>query len=312
MKKTLKLTALILILACLTAFVGCTSQNTTQNTTPSDAAVEQTPEAPAQTKEPDTETAAPEQTADMNAGDDEQQIQGDPADKDPAVFILGLDESFPPMGYRDQDGSLVGFDLDVAAEVCNRLGWTLELQPIDWGVKEIELEQGNIDCIWNGFTITEERAQVVDFSMPYIENQQVLVVMSDSDIMAQEDVAGRKLGFQAGSSSEDALVLNPDFRAGIGEEVKVNDYALGFMDLEQGSIDALLVDSIVADYYITMLQGDYRVIEGSLAGEQMGIGFRKGSPLRDQVNACLSEMKADGALGEISTKWFGSDVTIVK
>lgn len=289
MKKKISLLALLAAMTMMMAMTGC------GGTAPNSAS--STSQAP--------ETQQTEETAESGS-------VVDTVDKDPNVFILGLDDSFPPMGYRNENNEIVGFDIDVAKAVCDRMGWTLELQPIDWDTKVLELNQGNIDAIWNGFTITEERKNELDFSIPYIKNEQVLVVMKDSDLTDLESLAGKKVALQAGSSSVDAMDDHPEFKSTLAEVVEVNDYAIGFMDLEQGGADALLVDSIVADYYINMTGGDYKVLDATLAGEEMGIGFRKGSPLCDQVNQCLREMKADGTLGEISTRWFGADVTIVE
>lgn len=166
------------------------------------------------------------------------------------TFILGLDDSFPPMGYRDDSNNIVGFDIDLAQAVCDVFGWTLELQPIDWSAKEMELETGNIDCIWNGMTLTEERQASMSCSSPYLSNEQVLVVLEGSGYNALGDLSGKKLALQSGSSAEEALDSAADFKESLAE---VNTYSNNlecFMDLEQGGVDAVLVDSIVANWYI--------------------------------------------------------------
>jgi len=167
------------------------------------------------------------------------------------TFILGLDDSFPPMGYRNDKNEIVGFDIDMAKAVCEKLGWTLKLQPIDWDAKELELNSKNIDCIWNGMTLTAERQESMSCSDAYMKNEQVLVVKSDSGISSQADLKGKKLALQTGSSAEEALDSNAEFKASLGEVNTMSDNMTCFMDLTQGGVDAVLVDSIVAGWYIT-------------------------------------------------------------
>lgn len=166
------------------------------------------------------------------------------------TFTLGLDDSFPPMGYRDDSNNIVGFDIDLAQAVCDLLGWTLELQSIDWSAKEMELETGNIDCIWNGMTLTEERKESMSCSEPYLSNEQVLVVLSDSGYETPDDLSGKKVALQSGSSAEEALDSAADFKDSLAEANTYSNNLECFMDLEQGGVDAVLVDSIVANWYI--------------------------------------------------------------
>lgn len=227
-------------------------------------------------------------------------------------FILGLDEGFPPMGFRDENGEIVGFDVDVAKEVCSRLGLKLKLQPIDWDAKEQELNTGNIDCIWNGFTITEERKQNVLFTKPYMKNLQVLVVLADSGYSKLSDLEGKTLGLQAGSSAADALNSVPDFKAKLKGVAEFNNNMDALMDLEKGGVDVVLMDEIVARYYIQMKEKNYRVLDEALASEEYGIGFRKNDKkLMEKFQETLEAMAKDGKLAEISTKWFGKDITTV-
>lgn len=180
--------------------------------------------------------------ADENALDD--------IEYDSRKLILGLDDSFPPMGYRDENRNIVGFDIDLATAVCELLGWTLEIQPIDWSAKEMELESKNIDCIWNGMTLTDERLESMSCSAPYMSNGQVLVVMDSSGYVTEEDLADKRLALQAGSSAQDALDANSDFKGTLAEINTFSNNLECFMDLEQGGVDAVLIDSIVANWYI--------------------------------------------------------------
>jgi polar amino acid transport system substrate-binding protein len=228
------------------------------------------------------------------------------------ALILGFDASFPPMGYTDEDGDYIGFDLDVAKAVTEILGVELTLQPINWSAKDLELSSGAIDCIWNGFTITEERKETINYSIPYLGNAQVLVIKADSGFTSLDDLAGKTVGLQAGSSAVDALDDSPDFKASLGDVAEFDDYMVALMDLEQGGVDAVLMDTVVANYYITEKGAALSILGDTLVPEQFGIGFRKGDiALTEAVNAALLALAENGKLAEISTQWFGSDITIV-
>lgn len=231
---------------------------------------------------------------------------------DKGEFVLGLDDAFPPMGYRDEDGEIVGFDIDVAAEVCERLGVELKVQPVDWSTKEVELSSGAIDCIWNGLTMTEERIAQMDFSEPYLNNTQVIVVKADSPVQTLADLAGKTLAVQAGSSGVDALSANQSFADTLGDVLEFDDFMMAMMDLDGGGCDCVLIDVIVAGYYMGQKEGAYRLLDETLAAEQFAIGMRKGDgALVAAVNGALEEMAADGTLAAISTEWFGEDITLV-
>ena len=248
-------------------------------------------------------------------GGEEQAAQDDSWQKvqEKGELVMGLDENFPPMGFRDEKGNIVGFDVDLAKEVCSRLGIELKLQPIDWDVKEQELNTGKIDCIWNGFTITEDRKKNILFTKPYMKNRQVLVVMADSDFTKLSDLEGKKLGLQAGSSAADALEKAADFKAKLGEVAEFNDNLTALMDPEKGGVDAVLMDEIVARYYMQAKKKDYRILDESLASEEYGVGFRKNDKeLMQKVQETLAAMAEDGTMAEISNKWFGKDITTIK
>lgn len=234
-------------------------------------------------------------------------------------LVLGLDNGFPPMGYVDTEtGDLIGFDLDVAKEVCSRIGIELKLQPIDWDQKTSELNNGSVDCLWNGFSKTPERDKEFLLSMPYMSNNQVILVKTDSDYKKLDDLAGKIVGVQADSSAEDALNENSKFKDTLKEVVTIGDYTKAILEIQNGTIDAIAIDEVVARFYLTEQPGAYRILgDGdkveSLAVEDYVIGFRKGDvTLKNKVEAALKEMKADGKLAEISKKWFGEDVTTIK
>lgn len=224
------------------------------------------------------------------------------------TFTMGFDAEFPPFGYRDDNGDYVGFDMDLAQEVCNRRGWTLVKQPIDWDSKDMELSSGSIDCIWNGFTMTG-REDEYSFTSPYVDNSQVFVVAEDAGIAAQADLAGKIVGVQKDSAALAALEdeenqKNIDLANSFADLVQYADYNTGFMDLESGAIDALAVDIGVAAYQINQRGGGYIILDEELALEQYGIGFLKGNDeLRDQVEETLQEMAKDGTVQKIAEKY---------
>ena len=231
---------------------------------------------------------------------------------DKGTFILGLDDSFPPMGFRSESGEIVGFDIDTAKEVAERLGVELVTQPIDWNSKEQELATGNIDCIWNGFTVTPEREEVMIFSEPYLRNAQVVVVRNDSPYQTLSDLADGTIGVQAGSSAQEAIDNTPDFKASLDETIEFKDNLTALMDLEIGGLDGVVMDLVVANYSIQTSGKDFRVLDETLTQEEYAIGFRKNdTALRDAVNSELEAMAEDGTLAAISESWFGDDITVV-
>lgn len=230
---------------------------------------------------------------------------------DSGEFILGLDATFKPMGYTDENDEIVGFDIDCAEEVCSRLGVKLVKQPIDWDTKEQDLDSGKIDCIWNGMSINASRQEVMNLSEPYMKNSMVFVVAAGTlDASASlDELKGKTVAVQSGSTAQEILQ---------GAELEVTENALAtnvecLQQLELNLVDAVFMDSVVANYEIKESGKDYVILENGLEEEEYAIGFRKNdSALRDKIQEILSEMKTDGKLGEISTKWFGSDITTVK
>lgn len=228
---------------------------------------------------------------------------------DSGKFILGLDATFKPMGFTDENDQIVGFDIDVAQEVCNRLGVELVKQPIDWDTKEADLDAGKIDCIWNGMSINASRQEVMNLSEAYMENAMVFVVANGSVIASQADLDGKTVAVQSGSTAQD--ILRESGLNVVETALATNVECL--QQLELNLVDAVFMDSVVANYEIKESGKDYVILPDGLEEEEYAIGFRKNDcALRDKVQSILSEMKADGTLGEISTNWFGSDITTVK
>jgi polar amino acid transport system substrate-binding protein len=235
----------------------------------------------------------------------------DAAGNDENTFIVGFDAEFPPYGYKDDSGNYVGFDLDLAKEVCERNNWTFKAQPIDWDAKDAELDSGSIDCIWNGFTING-RENDYCWSEPYIDNKQVVVVKSDSGIDSLDDLAGKTVETQKDSSALAALQGdNKTLADTFASLTEVADYNTAFMDLESGACQAVAIDIGVAQYQVGSKDnsGDYKILDDSISSEQYGIGFKKGNDaLKDQVQKTLDEMFDDGTVEKIAQNYSDSGV----
>ncbi len=221
-------------------------------------------------------------------------------------LIVGFDAEYPPYGYMDDNGDYVGFDLDLAKEVCDRNGWELVKQPIDWDSKDMELNSGSIDCIWNGFTYTG-REDAYTWSDPYVDNSIVVVVSTDSDIESLDDLAGKVVATQADSSALTALTddsednaKNLALAASFADLQQVSDYNSAFMNLESGSVDAIAVDIGVAKYQVGSRGDEFKILDEPISTEQYAIGFKLGNTsLRDKVQDTLNEMVDDGTFDKI-------------
>lgn len=236
-----------------------------------------------------------------------QNIQA--SDNGQSTFVVGFDAEFPPYGYQDENGEYVGFDLDLAQEVCNRNGWILKKQPIDWDSKDMELNSGTIDCIWNGFTINGRESSYT-WSVPYVDNSQVVIVKSDSGIKKLKDLVGKIVIVQADSSAlaalagDDASEENIALAATFADLQEVSDYNSAFMNLESGAADAVCMDIGVANYEIEARGSKFAMLEEHVSTEQYGIGFKLGNTeLKEQVQTALLEMLDDGTFLEIAEKW---------
>lgn len=248
-----------------------------------------------------------ENTAQTSAADNSLQKV-----KENGKLVLGLDDTFAPMGFRDENGDIVGFDIDLAREVAKRLGVELEAKPVDWSSAILSLKKGDIDVVWNGFAINESRKQQVNFTKPYLYNRLMIAKYADrDDIKTKEDLKGKIVGVQTGSSNYETLVNDP-----ISKEVKeirqYDFYVNAFLDLEAKRIDAVVVDEIVGRYYITKENVDFELLEENpITSQYLSVGLRKtDTELLNAIDKALDDMRADGKAAEISTKWFGKDVFI--
>lgn len=229
------------------------------------------------------------------------------------TLVVGLDDTFAPMGFKDENGEIVGFDIDLAKAMAEKMGKGIEFQTIDWSMKETELNAGNIDFIWNGYSITEEREKQVAFGTPYLKNRQVIVTLADSEIGSKADLEGKVVGAQTGSSAVDAIEGEKEVEATFkdGKPVTYESNNDVLMDLEAGRIDAAVADEVIVRYYIRKKgEEKFKILDDDFGDEKYGVGMRKDdTALVEAFNKTYAELKEEGKLAEISKKWFDEDIT---
>lgn len=227
-------------------------------------------------------------------------------------LVIGLDDNFAPMGFRNEKNDIVGFDIDLAREACKRLNMEVEFKPIDWGTKEAEMKSKRIDAIWNCFTVNEEREKAYGLSDPYIVNAQLIVVPAGSDIKTKADMFGKVLAVQDDSTG-DYLMNNEEnkaLKASLKDYKKYPDFAAAYMDLDNKRVDVMIVDAVLARYYDQKNPGKYTILDENMGDEVVAVAFRKeDNDLREKFNKALAEMKKDGTCKKISEKWMGADIT---
>ncbi|HWQ74302.1 MAG TPA: amino acid ABC transporter substrate-binding protein [Syntrophomonas sp.] len=230
--------------------------------------------------------------------------------KDKGYFVLGLDDAFPPMGFREEGtNEIVGFDIDLAKEAAKRMGVEVKFQPVVWDTVIEELNNGSIDVIWNGLTITPDREKQIAFTKPYISDSQIIVVKKDSKLTNKAALAGKKVGIQAASSAIEAVEKDAATYKSLGELVQFDNNNDALLDLKSGRVDAVVVDEVVGRYYLAKHAEDYKVLEENFGSEDFGVGLRKtDKAFQTELQKALDAMKADGTSAEISQKWFGEDI----
>ena len=229
-------------------------------------------------------------------------------------ITVGFDNTFVPMGFEEKNGNYAGFDIELAQYVSKKLGITVHFQPIDWDMKETELQNGTIDAIWNGYSATDERREKVAFTIPYMQNTQILVVKKTSGIHSVEDMTGKVLGAQNGSSGmldfeEHPEVLKNRVKGGDADQYQSVNEAI--IDLKNDRIDALLIDRVYADYYLTTegIADEYDTIPSGFESESFAVGVRPADKkLLEALNEAFKELYQEGIFQQISQKWFGEDV----
>ena len=228
--------------------------------------------------------------------------------------VIGFDNTFVPMGFQDKSGKDVGFDIDLANAVFEKYGIKVQWQAINWDLKETELKNGNIDLIWNGYSKTDERESIIQFTKQYMVNEQVIVVKKSKNIKAISDLKDKVLGAQNGSSGYDTFNSNPEVLKNI---VKNNDatqyesFNEALIDLENDRIDALLIDKVYANYYLKQQNklDDFNILNAGFDSESFAVGARKADiTLVKKINEAFYELYREGKFQEISNKWFGEDV----
>lgn len=237
-------------------------------------------------------------------------IEGDRTDEifERGYLVMGMDDTFAPMGFRDEKGNLVGFDVDIAQEVFDEIGIEVRFQPVDWNMKETELNSGNIDLIWNGYSVTDKRKEEVNFSDVYLSNKQIIGVMEDSSIRSKEDLEDKKVAMQSQSSALEAVNKEPELveKFDSGEPVLFDTNHEAIMDLEAGRSDAVVVDEVLFRYYIGQKGADkYRVLEDDFGEEVYAVGLRKSDEkLLARINESLEAIRENGKYDKIYSKWF--------
>lgn len=273
-----RLLSAALVLTMAFSFVGCNSSN----------------DQPADTEETTAEEAA------------EESGEGEEITK----IVVGLDDTFAPMGFRDSENELVGFDIELAQAAAEIMGCEVEFQPIDWDTKETELESGKIDLIWNGFSYTDERNETMTLSAPYLDNRMIILVPADSDISTKADLVGKTVGLQDGSSAADAVDAD-EIASEIGEIMPYDTNDLAFTDLKAGRLDAVVADEVLAKYYLETSGEDFKILDEDFGSEVYVIAAKKGNTnLMSQLEAALDELGTNGTAAEISEKWFGENIYI--
>ena len=232
------------------------------------------------------------------------------------IYVIGIDDEYAPMGFRDEAGDIIGFDVDLAKEVARRMGVEFEFRPIVWNKKVEELNSGRIDLIWNGLDITPDRQENILYSKPYMDNRQILLVKADSnlEIYSKYDLAGKIVGTQAGSNSENYIEYDEELKNSLKEFRTFGSFKTAFKDLESGEIDVLIVDEIVGRYEMNKLPKKFKALEVTIGPvTEIGIGFRMTDlALRDEIQNVFNDMVRDGTAKEISEKWFQADLIKTK
>jgi len=272
-----KFISIIAISAVILGFTGCSSS---------------------EQKQSDNQQQNTEQTQQVNENTEDDKL------------IIGLDDDFPPMGFRDENNEIVGFDIDLAKAAAKKMGVEIEFQPIDWNSKEFELNSGKVNLLWNGLTITEDREATMAFTDPYLKNKQIIMVKKDSDINLKSDLEGKIVGLQDGSSAVSAVEAD-EIKDKIKEISAYENNIQAFTDLNIGRLDAVVVDEIVAKYYLAKNDTDFRILDENFGDESYGVAAKKDdTQLIEKLQKALDELADDGTAAQISEKWFGENIYV--
>jgi polar amino acid transport system substrate-binding protein len=313
MKK--KIVCCLLAATVAAALAGCgangnTSESASDSSSASSAAESTSSgsEAESSSSSASSESASSTDSSSAETGDVPEGLED-------GVLTVGFDAEYPPYGYMGEDGEYTGFDLELAQAVCDMEGWELEKKPIAWDSKDMELESGSIDCIWNGFTMTGREGEYT-FSVPYVDNSQVIVVAENSGIETFEDLAGKTVGVQAASAALEVLQDEEGQKALADTFASLNefaDYNTAFTELQAGALDALAIDIGVAKYQLESRGEGFKMLDETLNAEEYAIAFKLGNEsLRDVIDADLQELTNDGTVQELAEKYGIADMLILK
>ncbi len=294
MKKTIALITLFALALLTLAGCGAAPASTAASTAPASAPAESA--APAESTAPASEAAYGTTLADIEA-------KGE--------LIIGLDDTFAPMGFRDENGNLVGFDIDLATAVCENLGVTPVFQPIAWDAKEMELDTGNIDCIWNGMSATPVRQEIMSLSQNYLNNRIIVMTNEGVTIASKEELANFNIGIQGGSAALEAAQADPVWDTIAEKVVEYPTYDEVILDMNTGRLDCMVIDEVFGNYKNAQMDNVFGVADFDFGDDLYAIGFRKGdTELTEAVNTALDALIADGTAAAISETWFGRDIVI--
>ncbi len=226
-------------------------------------------------------------------------------------LIVGLDDTFAPMGFREDNGELVGFDIDLAKAVGEELGVEIEFKPIVWSAKEMELDGKKIDVIWNGMSKTPEREEKMNLSKPYFNNSIVIMTLADKPLAAKADLAGKNVGTQAESAALEMIEKDAIFGEVADTLAQYDSYDEAVMDLDTNRLDAVVIDKVAGMYKANKKADTYAFAAEEFGEDLYVIGMRKGEDaLTEKINAALDAVIASGKAAEISNEWFGEDLVL--
>ena len=228
-------------------------------------------------------------------------------------LIVGLDDAFAPMGFRDEDGNLVGFDIDLANAAGEYLGLNVTFKPIDWDAKDMELSSKRIDCIWNGMSVLPERIEAYSLTKKYLNNKIVIMTLDpELNITSTADLANVTLGTQVSSAALSTMQANPDWST---FEANVTEYATydeAILAMQGGRVQAIVVDQVLGEYKNANMDNAMSVCDFGFGDDFYAIGCRKGeTDVADKINEAIQALIDNGKAAEISEKWFGTNIVIL-
>lgn len=227
-------------------------------------------------------------------------------------LIVGLDDTFAPMGFRDENNNLVGFDIDLANAVGKVLGVKVKFQPIDWNSKELELSSKNIDCIWNGMSATEERQQSMSLTKKYLNNEIIIMLAEGVTVNSKADLANLRIATQEGSAALECMEADAEYNSFKDKITTLPDYDNAIANMGT-RYDCIVIDKVLAEYKNSKLEKKFAISEVTFGDDFYAIGCRKAdTTLSDKINEAIKTLIDNGEAAKISEKWFGRDIVILE